>query len=165
MGLDIFGAGGIGDAIKTVAGVIGKFIPDKDLAEKGRQAIQEEASTLAQKAFDAGVAQSAQEFELAKAQIALDTAEATSSNFFISGWRPWLGWLSGTAFVLVIVGAIFAGCFIGVHIPPEVVPLCTILGTMVGGLAGIRGLEKWGGVAAGVPDIVKKAIAVTKGKK
>lgn len=38
-----------------------------------------------------------QEFELAKAQIGVNTEEAKSESLFVSGWRPAVGWVCGSA--------------------------------------------------------------------
>lgn len=35
------------------------------------------------------------ETELAKGQIATNTAEAQNANVFVSGWRPFIGWVCG----------------------------------------------------------------------
>lgn len=44
------------------------------------------------------MAQLAAETDLAKAQISLNQAEATSSSLWNSGWRPYVGWVCGTGF-------------------------------------------------------------------
>lgn len=33
--------------------------------------------------------------DLAKAQIAVDNTEAASTSLFVSGWRPFVGWVGG----------------------------------------------------------------------
>lgn len=37
--------------------------------------------------------------QLNLAQIQLDTVEASSTSLFVSGWRPYIGWGCGTAFL------------------------------------------------------------------
>lgn len=44
------------------------------------------------------LAQLAAETELAKGQIEVNQVEAGSSNLFVAGWRPWIGWVCGVAF-------------------------------------------------------------------
>ncbi len=44
------------------------------------------------------LAQLASETELMKGQIGVNTEEAKSDRLFISGWRPWIGWVCGAAF-------------------------------------------------------------------
>lgn len=45
----------------------------------------------------------AAETDLAKAQIATNQEEARSSKLFVSGWRPFIGWVCGTAFAYAYV--------------------------------------------------------------
>jgi hypothetical protein len=79
---------GIGTAVKDIgsgvtdfwANIQGKLSPDQ--AEKA----QEFKSNL-----DAAVN---------AAQAAINAAEAVSANFFVSGWRPFVGWVCGLAFSL-----------------------------------------------------------------
>jgi hypothetical protein len=64
--------------------LIDKIFPDKSAEEKQRIAQQ--------------MAIAAQEYELAKAQVVLNTSEASNTNLFVSGWRPFIGWVCGLAF-------------------------------------------------------------------
>lgn len=43
------------------------------------------------------------ETDLAKAQISVNQEEAKSSNLFVSGWRPGVGWVCGFAFAYVSI--------------------------------------------------------------
>ena len=38
------------------------------------------------------------EFELAKGQLEVNKAEAQHADIFVSGWRPFIGWVCGGAF-------------------------------------------------------------------
>jgi hypothetical protein len=38
-----------------------------------------------------------QAFEIAKAQIAVNSVEAASDNAFVAGWRPAIGWICGVS--------------------------------------------------------------------
>lgn len=125
--------------IGPVTGLLDKFIPDA--AEKARLA--HEIATMAEK----------QAHELALAQIEVNKAEAASSSVFKGGWRPFIGWVCGTAFayhfvlqpLLVFIIAVY-----GLQIPdlPEfdMASLMTVLGGMLG-LGGLRTFEKAKGVA------------------
>jgi hypothetical protein len=158
MGIDITGFGAIGDAISSVANTIGKFIPDKDLAEKGKQAVQAEAFALAQKAADVGAQAAQDQFELEKAQIAVDAIEAASPSFFKSGWRPWLGWASGTLFILLSVIMIVGSEFYGLSLTVQALTVYGYLGALCFGLCGLRFADKFIGQDSAVP----KAIAIKK---
>jgi hypothetical protein len=43
--------------------------------------------------------------DLAKAQVAIDTIEATKDSMFVSGWRPMVGWVcvAGLAFANLVM--------------------------------------------------------------
>ena len=125
--------------IGPVTGLLDKFIPDA--AEKARLA--HEIATMAEK----------QAHELALAQIEVNKAEAASNSVFKGGWRPFIGWVCGTAFayhfvlqpLLVFIIAVY-----GLQIPdlPEfdMASPMTVLGGMLG-LGGLRTFEKAKGVA------------------
>ncbi len=97
----------------------------------------------------------AQEDDLIKAFLASDVAqaainaeEAKSSNFFVAGWRPFIGWTCGAAFAWAFVIQpllIFILVVVGRPIPSlptiaigEMMPV--LLGML--GLAGMRTYEK-----------------------
>ena len=64
--------------------VIDKIFPDKDA-----QAAQRAELLLKAQEIDA---------ELAKGQLAINQAEASSNRLFVAGWRPFIGWVCGVAF-------------------------------------------------------------------
>jgi len=125
--------------IGPVTGLLDKFIPDA--AEKARLA--HEIATMAEK----------QAHELALAQIEVNKAEAASTSVFKGGWRPFIGWVCGTAFayhfvlqpLLVFIIAVY-----GLQVPDlpdfDMASLMTVLGGMLG-LGGLRTFEKAKGVA------------------
>lgn len=106
-------------------------------------------------------------------QIELNKVEAANPRMFISGWRPWLGWVCGMGVgydlflrpilqdFLTIIGATGCAAVIdpaapGGHglqcgVPIILTPLDTSvlmsLITALLGLASIRGFEKYNGVA------------------
>ena len=57
--------------------VLDKFVQDKDLKEKLTHDLQKELISLD------------------KAQISLNAAEAKNGNWFVSGWRPFIGYTCG----------------------------------------------------------------------
>ena len=75
----------VASLIGPVSGLLGKVIKDKDKAA----ALAHEISTLASK----------QALELAKGQMEINKVEAASSNLFVSGWRPFIGWVCGIGFL------------------------------------------------------------------
>jgi len=88
---DITGLGAVSELANTV---IGKIWPDKSEAEKQQLAA---AVTLVQ------------------GQLEVNKIEASSPSVFVSGWRPFIGWVCGTA---------CAWNWIGISI---VSTICTIL--------------------------------------
>lgn len=84
-------------------------------------------------------------FELANAQINVNIEEAKSSNLFVSGWRPFIGWVCGLGlFYQFIVYPIL------ISFVPKIAQLDmgTLLTLLMGllGLGGMRTFEKMKGV-------------------
>ena len=63
--------------------VIDRVIPDKAAAEKAK--LEMEAALISQ------------EFSLALEQIKVNAEEAKSTNWFVAGWRPAVGWIGALA--------------------------------------------------------------------
>src|SRR5579872_3587233 len=84
---------GIDDVVAAVSGVAGKLIdrlwPDPAQAAQAKLELlkMQQSGELAQLAADT---------DLAKGQIATNTAEAANANLFVAGWRPFIGWVCGS---------------------------------------------------------------------
>lgn len=75
----------LGGSTATAAlNLISKFVPDKAAA--------------AQFAFELKALALEDQAAVDTAQSATNTAEANSKNFFVMGWRPFIGWVCGAAF-------------------------------------------------------------------
>lgn len=125
--------------IGPVTGLLDKFIPDADERAK----LAHEIATMAEK----------QAHELALAQIEVNKAEASSGSVFKGGWRPFIGWVCGIAFLYHFVLQpllLFTIVVVGVQLPtlPEfdMGTLLTVLGGLLG-LGSLRTFEKTRGVA------------------
>jgi hypothetical protein len=125
--------------IAPVTGLLDKFVPDAD--ERARLA--HEIATMAEK----------QAHELALAQIEVNKAEAASNSIFKGGWRPFIGWICGTAFAYHFVLQpllVFVMVAMGQPVPDlpkfEMDALMTVLFGMLG-LGGLRTFEKFKGVS------------------
>lgn len=125
--------------IGPVTGLLDKFVEDKDQ----KAALAHEISTMADRHAQ----------ELALAQVEVNKAEAASGSVWKGGWRPFVGWVCGTAFAYHFVIqplAIFVVAAYGMEIPalPEfdMGQLMTVLMGMLG-LGGLRSFEKSKGVA------------------
>jgi len=86
-------------------------------------------------------------------QIDINKIEAASTNVFVSGWRPGMGWVCGAAFGLhFVVLPVFnwVAALFGhgaITIPFDMDTLSTVLMGMLG-LGTMRSVEKWRGVAS-----------------
>lgn len=124
--------------IGPVTGLLDKFVEDKDQ----KAALAHEISTMADRHAQ----------ELALAQVEVNKAEAASGSVWKGGWRPFVGWVCGTAFAYHFVLqplAIFGLAAYGMEIPPlpnfDMGQLMTVLMGMLG-LGGLRSFEKSKGV-------------------
>ena len=102
-----------------------KIWPDKSEAER-----QQLAATMA----------------LVQGQLDINKAEASNPNWFVAGWRPYIGWICGTG-----LGYQFLVYPILIAWMPKIqqLDMGTLL-TLLGGLLGLGGLrtyEKINGVA------------------
>ena len=125
---DITGIGSIADLANTV---IGKIWPDKTEAEKQQLA----AAVM-----------------VIQGQIDINKAEAASPSVFVSGWRPFIGWVCGSACAwnwiglpIAKAGLLLAGITISIS-PADISEMLPILMGMLG-LGGLRTIEKIKGAA------------------
>lgn len=88
------------------------------------------------------------------AQLEVNKVEAAHKSVFVAGWRPFIGWVCGTAlaynFVVRPIGmsiAFYAGVDLSAAPELDITELMTVLGGMLG-LAGYRTYEKSKGVAS-----------------
>ncbi len=125
--------------IGPVTGLLDKFVEDKDQ----KAALAHEISTMADRHAQ----------ELALAQVEVNKAEAASGSVWKGGWRPFVGWVCGTAFAYHFVIqplAIFGLAAYGMEVPElpnfDMGQLMTVLMGMLG-LGGLRSFEKYKHVA------------------
>jgi len=134
MSLDPFSAGF--DLIKTG---LDKFFPDADTELKGKLA--EAASQINN------------DYQLQLAQLEINKVEASSVNWFVSSWRPFIGWICGFALCYAaivepisrfIASVIFSytGAF---PVIDTDITMQILMGLL--GLAGMRTFEKHKGVS------------------
>jgi hypothetical protein len=89
---------------------------------------------------------------MATGQMTVNQVEATSSSLFVSGWRPFIGWICGAAFAYKFVLAPAAAFALTAAGHPVTLPvldfteMSTVLLGMLG-IGGLRTLEKIKGVA------------------
>jgi len=119
--------------IGPVAGLLDKFIPDA--GEK--MAIAHELSTMAEK----------HAHELSKGQLEVNKVEAASSNMFVAGWRPFIGWVCGLGFLSNFILIPMSNFGLALAKSAIVIPMIdttqmmpVLLGML--GLGGMRTVEK-----------------------
>ena len=132
------------DPFTAIADVVGKVIdrviPDKVAAQKAKDEL---ASSESQ-----------QEFQLLFGQLQINMEEAKHASVFVSGWRPFIGWVCGAslAYVAILEPIVrfaatvwfkYAGTF---PVIDTNLTLQVLLGML--GLAGMRSFEKAKSVAA-----------------
>jgi hypothetical protein len=92
------------------------------------------------------------ELAVITAQTDINKEEAKSSSLFVSGWRPFVGWVSGSAFALHFLLLPISNFILVANNHKEVVlafDMQTLLTVLMGllGLGGMRTYEKVQGVA------------------
>ena len=119
--------------VGPVTGLLDKFIEDKD-----------QKAMLAHK-----IATMSEEHpqDLMKAQIEVNKVEASNSNLFVSGWRPFIGWTCGLGMFgnfITIPFANFVLALLEITIVIPLVPLETMMPVLMGmlGLGAMRSYEK-----------------------
>ena len=127
--MDITGVGAVADLIGTV---VGKIWPDKTEQEKQQLA----AAVM-----------------VVQGQLDINKAEASNPSVFVSGWRPFIGWVcgSGCAWNWVGLPVVKALLEISGHpialSPADISQMLPLLGGLLG-LGTLRTVEKINGVAA-----------------
>ena len=132
--------------IPAISNLLDKIIPDPKAREKAK-------SELLKSAHELDIEELRLALSADQMQADINKQEATSSSLFVSGWRPFIGWVCGVAFAYhFIVQPIMAFAIynIGgkVQLPAfDMQTLSTVLMGMLG-LGGLRTLEKVRSVSA-----------------
>jgi len=135
MGLDITGIGSIFDFGSKI---LDKIFPDKNEADKAKLAMLQLQQQGELKELE-------NEFAILAKQSEVNLEEAKSSNLFVSGWRPSVGWVcSSGLFYSALLQPILKA--FGVNAPvTDTGVLIQMLFAMLG-IAGMRSWEKSRGV-------------------
>ena len=125
---------GIDDAIAAALKVLDKFIPDPAAKAKAEGELR---SSL--QLWDKG-------------QTDINVVEAANTNLFVSGWRPFIGWVCGAALAYQYVAApllmwVATSLHITLAAPPKLDGMLWELVFALLGLGGLRTLERIKGVA------------------
>lgn len=136
---------GGGDTVKVVGDTLEKLFTNDDAREKALE------MQKAQQAYDLEIAKLDQQSN--SAQTDINKIEAANSNLFVSGWRPFVGWVC--AFALAYVGIVepfvrfiatvgfhYTGTFPSIDTD---ITMQVLLGML--GLGGMRSFDKLKGTA------------------
>ena len=126
--MDITGIGAVADLANTA---INKIWPDKSEQEK-----QEIAAAVM----------------VVQGQININQTEAANPSIFVSGWRPFIGWVCGVACAWNWIGikiALFVASLFGYAINLQSADVSEMMPVLLGmlGLGGLRTVEKLKGAA------------------
>jgi hypothetical protein len=119
--------------LPIIGTIIDRIIPDKAAAEKAKRALE--------KAEQRG------EIELLLKQIDTNEAEANNPNLFVSGWRPFMGWICAITFAyhyMIVPFLVLIATSTGHPIDLPTFDMNNIMTVLYGmlGLAGLRTYEK-----------------------
>lgn len=138
MGLDITG---IGSAVTGIKDILGMFFPNKTEEDTAKMVQAFQLIQLQQQAD--------------QAQTVVNNTEAGNVSVFVSGWRPFIGWVCGSACAWNWIGISILKTLIvvlSVKLTVDLQPasLTEMMPVLLGmlGLGGLRTIEKMNGVAA-----------------
>lgn len=131
---------GIGEIANFATNIVNKFFPDKTQAEKDALTLQVQAMTL--------------ESQERMGQMDVNKAEASNASIFVAGWRPFIGWVCGSAFAWSFVLApmvSYAAKLAGHTVELPTLDLSQLSPVLMGmlGLGAMRTVEKVNGIKAG----------------
>jgi len=117
--------------IGPIAGLLGKFVEDKDQ----KNALAHEIATLAQK----------EAHKNAALQLDVNKAEAAHKSLFVAGWRPFIGWCCG----LGLLYSVLLAPLLDIWFEMPAIDSSILMPTMTGmlGLGALRSYEKVKGVS------------------
>ena len=123
----------VASLVGPVTGLLDKFIEDKDQ----KAMLAHKIATMSEEHHQ----------DLMKAQIEVNKVEASNSNLFVSGWRPFIGWTCGLGMFgnfITIPFSNFVLALVGMDIVIPLVPLETMMPVLMGmlGLGAMRSYEK-----------------------
>ena len=131
--------------IPILGGLLDKLFPDPQAANDAKLKVM-------QMAQNGELAQLNADLQMAQGQIETNKIEAANPSIFVSGWRPFVGWICGAAFAFKFIGGpllvLIAGYFgHSVTLPQmDYSEMSTILLGMLG-IGALRTVEKVKGVA------------------
>ena len=129
----------VGALLDIGSKLIDRFIPDPTAAANAKLAMIQ-----AQQSGELAVM--ANETALAKQQTDTNTAEAANSNVFVSGWRPYIGWVCGMGLAYQFLVYPILVAWVPKIVQLDMGTLITLLSGMLG-FGAMRTVEKLKGKA------------------
>lgn len=119
---------------------IGKFLPDPQAKAQAQLALLQLQQASEFKEIDAALLAAGQQNDINK-------AEATNPNVFVSGWRPFIGWVCGTGLAMQFIVGPFVTWGAALNGHPVAFPqldMGTLLTLLLGmlGIGAMRTVEK-----------------------
>jgi hypothetical protein len=129
----------LGPLTKTIETVVDRLVPDKNAAMEMKLQMMKELQT-------AGL-------EQVSAQLEINKVEAANASVFVSGWRPFIGWVCGTALAFQYVCSpilMYISNAFGLEIPAPPTLGENLYELVLGmlGMGAMRTFEKIKGVAS-----------------
>jgi hypothetical protein len=126
------------DILTPIISKVLDFIPDPQKKAEAQLKIQTELDANSQAILAAVTA-------VDKAQIEVNTEEAKSSNLFVSGWRPAIGWVCGLALTWQYVLQPIVSYILTVSGKPVNLPVFdfSTMSTILMALLGMGGMRTW----------------------
>jgi Protein of unknown function (DUF3154). len=122
---------------KLLNGILQRILPEKVSEETALRLNQELTLAIMNN-----------ELQPILAQLNVNAKEAEHDSIFVAGWRPFVGWVCGTAFAYTFIiqpMAVFITVTMTWSTPPlptlDMMPMLTVLGGMLG-LGAMRSYEK-----------------------
>jgi hypothetical protein len=117
--------------LPVVGSLLDKLIPDADARKEAQEALEASAQSG--------------DLDLVLAQLDINKTEAASKSIFVSGWRPFVGWVcgAGLAYNVVIMPLLDTWFEMPVVDPSLLYPV--LMGML--GMGGLRTFEKTKGIA------------------
>ncbi len=135
---------GLDDIIGEGMKIIDKFIPDPQAKMNAQIEMMKITQADKFKEIDAAL----QEQQM---QADINKQEAINESVFVSGWRPFIGWICGAAFGLQFVVfpvSVFALGFFKITTAMPVLPMEALM-TVLLGMLGLGGMRSWEKVQRG----------------
>lgn len=144
MGFDIAPYGeAIAQGSKLLNSILSRVLPAEKISEADRLKLSQ----------DLTMALLEKDNQQVMAQLLINQEEAKHDSIFVAGWRPFIGWVCGSAFAYTFIiqpMAVFVIVSTKWAAPPlptlDMAPMLTVLGGMLG-LGALRTYEKTKGVA------------------